>query len=96
MADEASRDPVVREIREQIAETDRAIVERINERVRLVARLKEHKAAHGYDFVDRTREQWMVDHLTETSAGPLSADGLRRIYAALLDVTKREVSREER
>ncbi len=92
MADEASRDPVVRQLREQIAETDRAIVAALNERLELVARLREHKAANGYAFVDRAREQALANHLAETNTGPLSREGLREFHAVLLDLTKREVA----
>ena len=90
---DASADPVVRELREQIAANDRAIVEGINRRLELVARLKEHKTARGYEFIDHAREEWMLSHLSEANAGPLSSEGLAEIYAALLDLTKREVEK---
>lgn len=91
--DGASQDPVVRQMREQISDTDRAIVEAINKRLKLVARLKEYKASRGYDFVDHAREDWMVSYLARANGGPLSSDGLKEIYAELLDLTKREVAR---
>ncbi len=87
-----SQDPVVRQVREQISDNDRALVEAINKRLRLVAKLKEYKDSRGYDFVDPQREQWMLRDLSRANRGPLSQDGLEEIYRALLDLTKREVS----
>jgi 3-deoxy-7-phosphoheptulonate synthase / chorismate mutase len=91
-ADEASADPVVRQLREQISDNDLAIVEAVNKRLRLVARLKEYKASRGFEFVDPDREDWMVNYLVRANGGPLSDQGLREIFSALLELTKREVA----
>ena len=93
--DDASADPVVRRLREQISDNDLAIVEGINERLRLVARLKEYKASRGLEFVDVAREDWMVSYLLRASGGPISEQGLREIFEALLGLTKREVAKAE-
>ena len=90
-AADPDRDPLVQELREEISTVDRAIVEAINRRVELVRRLKEHKAAQGWEFVDPVREERMVADLARANAGPLSSEGLRDIYAHLLELTKREV-----
>jgi chorismate mutase len=90
---DASTDPLVREIREQITEIDRRLVETLNERLELVARLKAYKEARGYDFVDAGREQWMIDHLTKRNRGPLSTEGLRHIYGEIVALGKREIYR---
>jgi chorismate mutase/prephenate dehydratase len=92
---EPSNDPVIRRLREQISDNDRAIVEGINRRLDLVARLKEYKSARGYEFVDHAREDWMLAYLARANRGPLSAEGLRAIFEALLELTKREVARAE-
>jgi chorismate mutase len=93
--DDASADPVVRRLREQISDNDLAIVEAINQRLRLVARLKEYKSSRGLDFVDLAREDWMVSYLLRANGGPISEQGLREIFEALLDLTKREVAKPE-
>ena len=85
-------DPVVRQLREQISDNDLAIVEAINKRLKLVGRLKEYKTSRGFEFVDQAREDWMMSYVTRANRGPLSAQGLRDIYGALLDLTKREVA----
>jgi chorismate mutase len=93
--DEASADPVVRQLREQISDNDVAIIEAINKRLRLVGRLKEYKASRGFEFVDLAREDWMVAYLARANRGPLSAEGLREIFEEILDLTKREVAKAE-
>jgi chorismate mutase len=90
--DEASADPVVRQLREQISDNDLAIIEGINRRLKLVGRLKEYKASRGFEFVDLAREDWMVSYLARANSGPLSPEGLREIFEAILDLTKREVA----
>ena len=90
--DEASADPVVRQLREQISDNDFAIVEGINKRLKLVARLKEYKASRGFEFVDPDREDWMVNYLLRANRGPVSPEGLREIFAAILELTKRELA----
>ena len=90
----AHEDPVVRQLREQISDNDRAIVEAVNKRLKLVARLKEYKASRGFDFVDPDRESWMVSYLARANRGPLSQEGLESIFEEILDLTKREVADE--
>ncbi len=89
---EIANDPIVTSLREQITDNDRAIVEAVNQRLRLVAQLQDHKAARNYERVDSAREDWLVSHLANENAGPLSDDGLRELVAALLNLTKRELS----
>jgi len=72
-----SQDPAVRELRERIAENDRAIVAAVNRRIELVGELRAHKIVRGYSLVDLSRESWLLEHLAESNAGPLSPDGLR-------------------
>ena len=83
---------MVRQLREQISDNDRAIVEAVNKRLKLVARLKEYKASRGFDFVDPDRESWMVSYLARANRGPLSQEGLESIFEEILDLTKREVA----
>ena len=93
MAGAESDDPLIRQLREQLSDNDVAIVEAINARLKLVARLKRVKEERGIGFLDPAREEWMLQYLTRANRGPLSADGLREIYTELLDLTKREVAR---
>jgi chorismate mutase len=69
------------------------LVETMNARLELVARLKAYKASRGLDFVDPEREEWLLQYLSRANRGPLSAEGLRELFTEVLDLTKREVSR---
>lgn len=89
---DASADPVLGRLRDEIAATDRAIVESLNARLELVIRLRKHKEAHGLPFVDDERERHMLEHVRQANRGPLSAGGLEEIYRAIVELTKREVS----
>jgi chorismate mutase len=84
-------DPVLSQFREQVSETDRAILGAVNTRLELVAQIKAYKTSQGIDFLDPEREQSMLRDLARANAGPLSAEGLQELFAAILDLTKREV-----
>jgi chorismate mutase len=57
-----------------------------------VAKLKSYKDSRGIDFFDPEREEWMQRDMKRANRGPLSEEGLEEIYAAILELTKREVS----
>ncbi len=88
-------DPLIRQLRQQISDTDRAIVDAINARLRLVAQLKRYKESRGIGFLDPEREEWMLQYLQRANRGPLSRDGLGELFEGVLDLTKREVARGE-
>jgi chorismate mutase len=85
------QDPVVRELRERISAQDRAILAAVNERIGLVAELREHKLAQGWDFLDSSREERLLTALAGENPGPLSEAGLRELFTGLLALTKREL-----
>ena len=95
MSDEQTPDPVIKQFREQISDTDRAIVEAINKRLTLVAQVKTYKESRGLGFLDPEREEWMLQYLTRANRGPLSAEGLRELFTTILDLSKREVARDD-
>ena len=88
-------DPLIRQLRQQISDTDRAIVDSLNARLRLVARLKSYKESRGIGFLDPEREEWMLQYLQRANRGPLSTEGLKELFEEILDLTKREVARGE-
>ncbi len=85
-------DPVVDQLREQITDTDRALVETINKRLEIVQQLWRYKERHGLPLHDPTREEWMLRYLTRANRGPLSTEGLAELYAHVLELTKRETA----
>ena len=90
-----NNDPLIRRLRQEISDTDRAIVDSLNVRLRLVARLKSYKESRGIGFVDPEREEWMLQYLQRANRGPLSTEGLKELFEEILDLTKREVARGE-
>lgn len=84
------QDAVVRQMRDAIIDNDVKLLEAVNRRIALVRRLRGYKEDHGIAFVDPERERWMHRYVAATNRGPLSDEGLRDFYAALLDLTKRE------
>jgi len=84
-------DPVLAELRRQISEIDRSIVEAFNRRLEVVAQIKRHKDEQGIAFADPDREAAMFAQQASQNRGPLTEEGLRTLYAELLALTKREV-----
>src|SRR3982751_1802175 len=93
MSSTVTDDPFVLQVRRELSDLDSAMVELVNKRLKLVAKLKRYKDEHGIGFVDLAREQWMLQYLQRANRGPLSEEGLAELYHELLDLTKREVSR---
>jgi chorismate mutase len=81
----------IEELRRRIGENDRRIVEAVNERLRLVARLWEIKRELGVHRLDPEREQALHQELSQANPGPLSAMGLEKLVGDLLALTKREL-----
>jgi chorismate mutase len=88
-------DALIRQLRRQISDNDRALIEAVNTRLKLVARLKQVKEQRGLEFIDPEREEWLLQDLTRANRGPLSAEALREFFQQVLDLTKREVARGE-
>jgi len=84
-------DPALDELRRQVSEIDRSIVEAFNRRLEVVAEIKRHKEEHGIALVDPSREAAMLAEQSGVNSGPLTEAGLRALYAELLALTKREV-----
>jgi chorismate mutase / prephenate dehydratase len=83
-------DPALERLREQVAATDREILELVNRRLELVGEIRAHKAAHGLAFVDPGQEGRLLARLRDLNGGPLSADGVERLFRELLDLVKTE------
>jgi chorismate mutase len=78
-------------LRELVAEQDRAILAAANARLELVAELKEHKRRIGAAFADPRQEERLLAALERLNAGPMSPDGVRRLFGEILALTKREL-----
>ena len=87
-------DPLIRQLREQVSDNDRALVEAINRRLELVAKMWSYKRARGLEVLDPEREEWILRYLARANRGPLSQQGLEELFGAVLALTKRELSGE--
>ncbi len=86
-------DHVIEQFRDQITENDVAIIDAINKRLTLVARLHTYKAERGVDLIDPSREDWLGQYLQRCNRGPLSDEELQAFVRELLDLTRRETAR---
>ena len=84
-------DPVISEIRAEIAAADRALVDLVNRRIVLVQRMRARKEEIGAGYVDPGREQRMLDFVAGINAGPVSQEGLAGLYRRVVALCKREV-----
>ena len=78
-------------LRAEIGTLDRAVLERLNERLELVKRVNEHKREVGAPMIDAEREAELLQELVAANPGPLSEPGVRSVFAAVLDVMKQEL-----
>jgi prephenate dehydrogenase len=84
-------DPELTNLREEIAALDRELLAALNRRLDLVRRVAEHKAETGAPAIDAQREAELLAHLVAANRGPLSEQGVRTAFSALLDVLKQEL-----
>ena len=91
----SDEDPLIRRLREQVSDNDVALVEAMNRRLELVGRMWRHKEERGLEVLDPEREEWMLRYLTRANRGPLSPAGLEELFATVLELTKRELRRDE-
>jgi chorismate mutase len=90
---EQSSDPIVEQYRNQITDTDLAILEALNKRISLVQKLHDYKAQKGYEMTDVSREDWLTQYLQRCNRGPLSQDELVELWKTIIETTKREAAR---
>ncbi|HZS24893.1 MAG TPA: prephenate dehydrogenase/arogenate dehydrogenase family protein [Gaiellaceae bacterium] len=83
-------------LRREIERVDRRLLEALNDRLRLVSRVNEHKQATGAPTIDAEREATLVRELVDANEGPLSDAAVQALFAAVLDVMKQEGRRESR
>jgi len=82
------------ELRHKISELDRRLLELLNERLELVAAVRDYKDSAGERWIDPEREAELLQALVATNPGPLSDRGVTSIFSAVLDVLKQEVAAE--
>jgi chorismate mutase len=88
---DTAKDPVIQQLRDQISDNDLKILDGVNKRLKLVAQLWAYKRSKGLDVLAPGQEEWLLTFASRANKGPLTSEGLREIYRALLDLTKREL-----
>src|SRR6266853_653623 len=69
-------------LREQIASLDREVLDALNRRLGLVARVQEHKQEAGARLIDAKREAERIQELISANAGPLSESAVQSVFGA--------------
>jgi prephenate dehydrogenase len=80
------------ELRDEISELDRQLLELLNRRLELVAAVRDYKDSAGERWIDPEREAELLQALVAANPGPLSDRGVTSIFSAVLDVLKQEVA----
>jgi len=91
----ADDDPLIRQLREQVSDNDRVLIDAMNRRLELVAQMWALKRSRGIDVLDPEREEWMLRYLSRANRGPLSQHGLEELFGKVLELTKDELSRDD-
>ena len=88
MPDETTAREQMAEHRGQIDALDKQLVALLNERAGHSLAIRKLKPTLGLNVYDPAREEQIFARVAGYSEGPLTAEGLREIYAALLKVMK--------
>lgn len=75
--------------RERIDAIDRRLVELLNERTVIVEEIGRVKQAANLAIYEPKRETQVFDNITSHNQGPLSADGVKRIFERIIDEMRR-------
>jgi chorismate mutase/prephenate dehydratase len=78
----------VARLREQIDAVDRAILERLNERARLVLAIGRVKRERGAAVYEPSRERNIVEALAAANAGPFPREGLEPVFREIISATR--------
>ena len=84
------------ELRSEISELDRQLLDLLNRRLELVTAVRDYKDTAGERWIDPEREAELLQALVAANPGPLSERGVRSIFSAVLDVLKQEVAADRR
>ena len=71
-------------LRRAIDEIDEKIMELINQRMSLAEQVGDFKKQSGIQITDSNREKEIMNRLLEKNNGPVSDNGLRNIFGAII------------
>ena len=76
------------DLRRDIDEVDREILQLLARRMQLVLQVGEFKRKHHLAVYDPERERRMLERLASNSPAPLSAESAKRIFERLIDESR--------
>ena len=76
------------ELRSNLQEIDRRVVELLNERAHLSVAVGEYKRSESIGVYDPAREKRIIACIEEINGGPLPNDALKRIYREILAASR--------
>ncbi|HWF07864.1 MAG TPA: chorismate mutase [Bryobacteraceae bacterium] len=75
--------------REKIDHIDRRLVELLNERTSIVEEIGRVKRGARLEIYEPKRETQVFENITSHNPGPLSAEGVKRIFERIIDEMRR-------
>jgi chorismate mutase len=75
--------------RERIDQIDRRLVELLNERTSIVEEIGRTKKESALPIYEPKRESEVFSNITSHNGGPLTEDGLKRIFERIIDEMRR-------
>lgn len=82
------KDEELQEIRVEIDEIDRSLLQLFNRRMTLSQRVGGIKAAKGLSLFDPGREELIIEGLTRSNEGPIRPESLRAIYREIFAASR--------
>ncbi len=76
---------ILRDCRDRIDDLDRRILELLNERTKIVELIGRVKHNLDLPIYEPRREDEVFANVTENNAGPLTADGVKRVFERIID-----------
>jgi chorismate mutase-like protein len=76
---------VLADCRDRIDELDRRIIDLLSERTRIVEEIGRVKRHLNLPIYEPRREDEVFENVTMRNRGPLSAEGVRRIFERIID-----------
>ncbi len=78
----------IEDLRREIDEIDRRLLELLNERARRVVGIGRIKRAHGLPLYQPDRERLVFESVEAVNPGPLSSRAIRRLFERILDESR--------
>jgi chorismate mutase len=75
-------------LRDRIDEIDRQLIELLNRRTSIVEEIGRIKHDAGLPVYEPRREDQVFENVTRHNAGPLTHDGVRRVFERIIDESR--------